>query len=182
MRHTAGKYPLQGIGCYVPLYIFEVMNNHTVAIRNNIFMAVVYFTLSLVISAWFIATKFWLYASVSAMIVSGAIAAAKWFIQLLAAMVLLKQNRWQFIRRMGFVCFAGSSLLLSYNLMFYLPLHLGGVTEFVLSLIIAVIAMIILYYRAVRQSRLPLIWFAGWLACLALAITLQLTIVDFNTF
>lgn len=167
---------------YIPAHIFGGMNNHVTATRNNIIIAVVYFALSLGISAWFIATKFWLYTSVSAMIVSGTIAGAKWAIQLLAAFVLLKQQRWQFIRRIGFVCFAGSCLLLTYNLMFYLPLGLSGVTEFVLSLIIAVVAMIILYYRAVRQTRLPFIWFAGWLACLAIAITLQLTIVDFNKF
>ena len=163
-------------------HIFGAMNNHAAAIRSNIIMAAVYFALSLIISAWFIATKFWLYASVSAMIISGTIAGAKWLIQLVAAFVLLKQRRWHFIRRIGFVCFAGSCLLLTYNLMFYLPLQLSGITGFVLSLIIAVIAMIILYYRAVRQTRLPFIWFAGWLACLAVAITLQLTIVDFNRF
>ncbi len=145
-------------------------------------MAIVYFGVSLGITAWFIATKFWLYASVEAMIISCSIAGAKWLIQLVAAFTLLKQNRWPFIRRIGFVCFAGSCLLLTYNAMFYLPLGLRGVTQFVLALLIAVLIMIILYYRAVRQTRLPFIWFAGWLACFAVAITLQLTIVDFNKF
>jgi len=151
-------------------------------VRNNIITAVVYFVSSLIITAWFIVTKFWLYASTTAMIVSCSIAGAKWAIQLVAAFVLLKQHRWQFIRRIGFVCFAGSCLLLTYNLMFYLGLPLSGVNQFVLSLIIAVLAMIVLYYRAVKQTRLPFIWFAGWLVCLAIAITLQLTIVDFNKF
>jgi hypothetical protein len=37
--------------------------------------------------------------------------------------------------------------------------------------------MIALYYQAVKKTGLSLKWWAGWLVCLAVAITLQLTVV-----
>jgi hypothetical protein len=37
--------------------------------------------------------------------------------------------------------------------------------------------MVLMYFFAVKQAALPLIWWFGWLFCLAIAISLQLTIV-----
>lgn len=76
--------------------------------------AVLYFLLATVISAMFIASNYWLYRNDNAMILSGNIAGAKWLIQIVAALFLLKELKWIFIRRIGFVCFIGSVVLLVY--------------------------------------------------------------------
>lgn len=127
--------------------------------KNNIIRAIIYFLLSAVLTGIFIANKFWFYDSVNQMILSGTIAGSKWLIQIIAALIFLKEKKWEFIRRIGFVCFVGSSVLFLYNILFYLPLPLGAFSLFVQSNGLSVLVMIMMYYRAVQKTGLPLKWF-----------------------
>jgi hypothetical protein len=45
------------------------------------------------------------------------------------------------------------------------------------SLIFSVFSMILIYYWNIKKCQISLLWWAAWLICLALAISLQLTIV-----
>jgi len=145
--------------------------------NNNIIRAIGYFLLSAVLTGIFIANKFWLYSSVNAMMLSGAIAGCKWLMQIIAALIFLKQKKWEFIRRIGFVCFIGSCVLFIYNILFYLPLPMGGFSLFVVSIGLSVLVMIAMYYNAVRKTGLSLKWYLLWLACLAVAVFLQIKVV-----
>lgn len=137
----------------------------------------IYFLLSVVLTGIFIANKFWFYDSVNQMILSGTIAGGKWAIQIVAALIFLKEKKWEFIKRIGFVCFIGSCLLFLYNILFYLPLPLSGFSLFILSIMISVLVMIVMYYRAVQKTGLPLKWFLLWFVCLAIAVFLQVKVV-----
>jgi hypothetical protein len=140
---------------------------------RSIALAALYFLFGTIITTWFIARKSWLYDSVELMVLSGSIAGAMWVIQLGAALILLRAERWAFIKKIGFVCLIGSAALLIY---YFLPIR-WGFSTLILSVALSVLSMIFLYYRAVKQSALSLYWFISWLACLLVAITLQLTIV-----
>lgn len=134
-----------------------------------------YFTLSTLLTWWFIAVSP-LYISFEQMLWSCGIAGGKWMIQLFAAFIFLKDKKWDFISRIGFVCFVGSLILVPFCLA--ASFHLADQTWFFIgSLIVAVLGMIYLYYRAVRQTNLSLFWWTAWLICLAIAISLQLTVV-----
>ncbi len=146
--------------------------------QNNrlIGKAVIYFALSAAITWYFIYCGASLYHfDMQKMLLSCSIAGAKWGIQILAALMMLKDKRWLFINRIGFTCYVGSCVLLPFC---FGPLRniLPG-NAFLLSLIAAVLLMIVLYYRSVRYCEISIIWFFSWLACLATAITLQLTVV-----
>jgi len=134
-----------------------------------------YFTLSSLFTWWFIAVSP-LYISFEQMLWSCGIAGGKWMIQLLAGFVFLKERKWDFIARIGFVCFIGSLLLIPYA--FAATLHLAdSTTFFIASLVVAVLAMIFLYQKAVQQTGLKKTWWYAWLICLAIAVSLQLTVV-----
>jgi hypothetical protein len=140
---------------------------------RSIALAVLYFLFGTIITVWFIARKFWLYDSVELMILSGSIAGAKWLIQLIAAVVFLREQRWVFIKNIGFVCLIGSAALLVY---YFLPTT-WGFASLTTSVAFSVLIMIFLYYRAVKQSAVSSYWFWGWISCLLIAILLQLTII-----
>lgn len=140
---------------------------------RSIALATLYFLFATIITSWFIARKFWLYDSVSLMGLSGSIAGAKWAIQIIAALILLKQQRWIFIKRIGLVALIGSAALMIY---YVLPISWDFYT-LVVSVGFSVLVMIGLYYKAVKQSNLSIIWFWGWIVCLIIAIMLQLTVV-----
>lgn len=144
---------------------------------KNILLAIVYFSLSIVLTGIFIANKFWLYPSVNAMCISGVIAGSKWAIQLVAAWIWLDKEKWIFIRRLGMVCLIGCCLLYTYNLIGFLALPFSGFNQFILAIAIAVGVMIAFYYRAVKKSNLSIKWFLAWVVCLAIAIGLQIKIV-----
>lgn len=110
------------------------------------------------------------------MILSGTIAGAKWLLQIIAAFIFLKEKKWEFIGRIAFVCFIGSCVLFTYNIMNYLPLSLGGFSQFLFAISLSVITMIFLYYRAVRKTAISMMWFWGWIVSLAIAILLQVTL------
>jgi hypothetical protein len=143
------------------------------SIGRSIALAILYFLFGTIITTWFIARKAWLYDSVELMILSGSIAGAKWAIQLSAALILLREERWTFIKNIGFVCLIGSAALLIY---YFLPIS-WGFSTLVISVAFSVLIMLVLYYRAVKQSAVSIYWFVSWVACLLVAITLQLTLV-----
>ena len=137
-------------------------------------LATFYFLLSTIITWWFITEGKLLYFSQKKMILSCTIAGAKWGVQILAALLFLKDKKWKFIKQIAFVCLVGSCILLPYC-------SLGFVKaidkSFLFSLIAAVVAMIIMYYKAVQQMEINKSWFWGWVVCLVIAISLQLFVV-----
>lgn len=108
------------------------------------------------------------------MILSCVIAGAKWGVQIVAALLFLKNKKWEFIKLIGFVCLIGSCILLPYCLFYFVR---SAPNSFLISLIIAVFTMIATYYKAVAQMNISKIWFWGWVSCLAIAISLQLFVV-----
>lgn len=140
---------------------------------RSIALAALYFLFGTIITVWFIARKFWLYDSVNLMALSGSIAGVKWLIQLLAALIILREKRWVFIKNIGLVCLIGSAALLIY---YFLPTT-WGFASLTVSVAFSVVIMIFLYYRAVRQSVVSIYWFWAWIVCLLAAIMLQLTVV-----
>lgn len=141
---------------------------------KNILLAVFYFVTSTFITWWFIDEGKLLYLSQSAMILSCAIAGGKWGIQIAAALFFLNEKKWEFIRQIGFVCFVGSCILIPYCVfVFVKQLYVS----FAFSLIFSVLAMMIMYYKAVVKTKVSLKWFWGWLLCLAIAISLQLLVI-----
>ena len=145
--------------------------------NKNIFLAVLYFLLATVLSGIFINNNTSLYSSVNVMILSGSIAGAKWMIQILAALFLLKEKKWDFVRRIGFVCFIGSAILFVYYIIDFLKLQLNGFSPFVVAIGLSVLVMIVMYYLAVKKTGISIAWFLGWMICLAIAILLQVFVV-----
>lgn len=145
--------------------------------KKTIFLAIVYFLLSAALAGIFIANKFWLYNNINAMIFSGTIAGGKWLLQIIAAYIFLKEKKWEFIKRIGFVCFIGSLILFVYYIFNFFPLPIDGFSQFIVSIGLSVLAMIMMYYRTVKKTGLSIKWFWGWMICLVIAISLQLNIV-----
>ncbi len=142
--------------------------------KKKILLAAIYFLLSTIITWWFIAEGRLLYFSENKMLLSCTIAGAKWGIQILAALLFLKNKKWEFIKHIAFVCLVGSCILLPYCLFDFVR---AIDKSFLFSLIAAVVAMIIMYYRAVQQMQISKKWFWGWVLCLAIAISLQVFVV-----
>jgi hypothetical protein len=144
--------------------------------RRNMIWAVVYFGLSTLITWWFIEAGKGLYADKGKMMLSCAVAGGKWGIQILAAVMLLgEEKRWAFLRRIGMVCLAGSVILLPFC--FEVVQVYAGERGFLYSLAVCVLLMIGLYYLSVRWTGISMRWFWGWIVCLIIAISLQLTVV-----
>ncbi len=143
---------------------------------RNIALSFIYFFLSTVITWWFIYCGTALYHfDEQKMLLSCCIAGGKWALQIVAALVFLGDKKWLFIRRIAFTCFIGSCILLPYC---FAPIRnmIPG-NPFLVSLIAAVAAMLILYYRSVGSTAISIKWYFGWVCCLAVAISLQLTVV-----
>ena len=117
-----------------------------------------------------------LYISNEQMLLSTSIAGGKWAIQILLGLIFLDSKRWAFIKEIGFVCLIGSCLLLPYIL-----LSISKISDdpklFIGSLMLAVFVMIFFYFKAIKKLELPIKWWLFWLLCLAVAVTLQLTVV-----
>ncbi|RYY71964.1 MAG: hypothetical protein EOO13_01225 [Chitinophagaceae bacterium] len=137
--------------------------------------AIIYFAISTIITWWFIDASP-LYESLQQKIVSCSIAGTKWGLQLCAAFIFLKNNKWDFIKNISVTCLAGSTLLLPYAVLAWF-FGIDNTDLFVGSLLVAVAVMILLYALSVRNAGLPLRWWVGWLTCLAVAILLQLSFV-----
>jgi len=142
---------------------------------RKISFAIFYILLSTLITWWFIQASP-LYTSMQQKLLSCGIAGAKWGLQILAALILLKEKKWVFIKDIGLTCFIGSLILLPYAI-FSSAFGVNEKNFFLGSLLVAVAVMILMYAISVRHSRLSKAWWLGWLACLAIAIFLQLTVV-----
>lgn len=142
---------------------------------KEIYRSILYFLLSSIITWWFVDASP-LYVGLQQKLLSTGIAGAKWTLQIVAAYFFLADKKWGFIKNMGATCLAGSLILLPYAIAATFTVW-NDTNFFVASLIIAVILMIILYFLNVKRSGLSLKWFWGWILSLAIAITLQLTIV-----
>ena len=142
---------------------------------KKIYLSILYFFLSTLITWWFVDVCP-LYSSLQQKLLSTGIAGAKWGLQIGAAYFFLSVKKWGFIKNIGATCLVGSFILLPYAISASFS-NLNNTAFFVTSLIIAVAVMIILYFLNVKKSGLSLKWFWGWMVCLAIAITLQLTVV-----
>ena len=140
-----------------------------------ILRAAIYFFLSTVITWWFIKASP-LYISTWQQLLSCGIAGGKWGLQILAALLFLAEKKWLLISRIGFTCLIGSLILLPYSCNLLVPFA-PGAPFFLGSLVVSVLAMIVSYYSSVRGAGLPLKWWFSWLGSLAVAVTLQLTVV-----
>jgi hypothetical protein len=142
---------------------------------KNIYFAILYFGLSGIIT-WLFVDACPLYSSFHQKLLSTGIAGAKWGLQIAAGYFFLGEKKWEFIKNIGAVCMAGSFVLLPYVIAAFFGKDHGSVF-FVNSLLLAVVLMIGLYFLNILRSGIPLKWFGGWLVCLGIAITLQLTVV-----
>jgi len=142
---------------------------------RKIYLALLYFFLSTLITWWFVDVCP-LYTGLQQKLLSTGIAGAKWGLQIGAAYFFLAEKKWEFIKNIGFTCLVGSIILLPYPIatVFF---KIDNAPFFVGSLIVAVLVMIVLYFLNVQKLALPKKWFWGWICCLAIAITLQLTVV-----
>ncbi|MFM6926721.1 MAG: hypothetical protein ACKOU7_14530 [Ferruginibacter sp.] len=146
------------------------MNN-----SRKIYLALLYFFLSTAITWWFVDVCP-LYESLQQKLLSTGIAGAKWGLQIIAAYFFMAEKKWDFLKNMGATCLVGSVILLPYAIAAAVS-DVYGATFFVGSLLTAVVVMIALYFLNVLKLGLPKKWFWGWICCLAIAITLQLTVV-----
>ncbi len=142
--------------------------------KKNVLLSFIYFVLSTIITWWFIAEGELLYISNNVMLLSCTIAGAKWGAQIIAALLFLKHKKWEFIKRIAFVCLVGSCILLPYCVLESLrELY----QSFLYAIIAAVAVMILLYYKAIQQMGLNKKWFWGWMFFLTIAILSQIFIV-----
>ena len=146
------------------------MNN-----SKKIYLAFLYFFLSTLIT-WWVVDACPLYSSLQQKLLSTGIAGAKWGLQIVAAYFFLSGKKWDFIKNTGFICLIGSVILLPYAIAASFS-HVNSATFFISALLIAVAVMIILYFLNVQKLSLHKKWFWAWIVCLAIAITLQLTVV-----
>jgi hypothetical protein len=123
---------------------------------------------------WLFIDNSYLYTSTNQKLLSCGIAGAKWTIQITAAIIILKEKKWMFLKKISLTCLAGSVVLLPYVLS---NANIKSEKFFLASLITSVLIMIISYYRSVKKVGVHMNWYYGWLVCLGIAILLQLTIV-----
>ncbi|ABG59824.1 hypothetical protein [Cytophaga hutchinsonii] len=143
--------------------------------EKNVQRAALYFFLSTVITWYFIE---WspVYIDVNQKILSCCIAGAKWNIQMIAALIFMDERRWLFLKNIGKTCLMGSLILIPYSISCLLGME-SGIVFFAGSLCASVTAMIVSYYIHVKNMHIGFLWFAGWLLCLAVAVSLQLALV-----
>ncbi|UOE50708.1 hypothetical protein MTO98_06420 [Mucilaginibacter sp. SMC90] len=142
---------------------------------RNAVAAILYFAVSIIITAWFIEQKFGYVATPTAILLSDIVAASKWVIITIAALVMLDDNKWIFIRRTAFAALAGSCAMYSTYAFRFLPV--SSWQQFTYAMVLAMLAMIIFFFKAVADTRLPLKWFAIWMAFLVLSIIVQIKVV-----
>lgn len=128
------------------------------------------FVLSTVLTAFFI-RAYRGYISPEIMVLSGSIAGGKWAIQLVLGWCLLGDKRWAYISQLATVCLLGSVVLVPF------AIFSGGAPSFFGSLIACIIVMGLNILRRLPRIGLSWRWPALWFALLAIAVTLQLTVV-----
>jgi hypothetical protein len=142
-------------------------------VTRNVFWAALYFFIAAALTIFFISGKLWLYSSERTMRISAAITGIKWLVQVIAAIVLLGDKKWTFIRGLGFVCLSGSLTLYLYYLFPFLPIAIDGFSQFIVSVASSILVTILMYYNIVQQNRISVAWFFGWAACLSVSFLLQ---------
>lgn len=111
------------------------------------------------------------YVSQKSMILSGSIASAKWAIQIIAGVLILGEKRWIYISQLAATCLIGSVTLLPYALLS------GGPGFFFGSLGASIFAMSIAILIGLPRIGLSWHWRALWFTLLAIAVSLQITVV-----
>ena len=96
--------------------------------------------------------------------------------KIIIAFLFLKEKKWEFIKNIGWVCLAGSLVLIPYIISAKMQWAADS-NFFIGSLFAAVVLMIWRYYKAVVKTGVSIKYWYFWLVCLAAAITLQLTVV-----
>ena len=142
---------------------------------KNFLLFVFYFGVSAILT-WLFVLLCPLYISKEQMLLSTFIAGGKWGIQILLGVLFLKEKSLPFLRKIGFVCLIGSLILVPFIISASAKWSDNG-GFFFGSLVVAVLVMICVYYKSVRDLQLPLQWWFFWLISLAVAVTLQLTVV-----
>ena len=142
---------------------------------RNAITAIIYFAISGLITAWFIEQKFGYMASPLTILFANFVSVFKWAVMVIAAILLLKRNKWIFIRRIGFACFAGTCMLLT--VFITRRFHIDSWQQFTYPVFLALFVMTVLCYAAVLRTDLSVKWFVGWLICLAIGIVLQTRVV-----
>lgn len=142
---------------------------------KHIILAGVCFFISTLLTWWFIEVSN-LYHSQKQEILSAGIAGGKWGLQILLALIFLREKKWAFIYGISVVCMVGSIILLPYCLAL-----ISGFPDspafFVGSLIAAVFAMLVFYYQTVKKNEVGGQWFVFFAVALFIAVSLQLTVV-----
>lgn len=138
--------------------------------KNDWLTAVAGFGLSIILT-WLFIESYRGYISLPQMALSGAIAGGKWAIQLSLAWVLLGDQKWRYYREMGVICATGSMILVPYIL------SPGDGKYFLASLIACVAVMAVLICWKLPRIGVTKFWVLLWLGLLAIAVTLQLTVV-----
>jgi hypothetical protein len=111
------------------------------------------------------------YVSQETMILSGSIASGKWAIQIILGALLLREKRWLYISQLAATCLIGSVTLLPFALLS------GGPGFFFGSLGASIFAMSIAILIGLSRIGLSWHWRALWFCLLAIAVSLQITIV-----
>lgn len=137
-------------------------------------VSAVCFFLSAFITGWFIVEGKDQYNTNRLMLLSGAIAAVKWLLQIAAALLFLYGRRASFLAGIGMVCLLGAIVLLPYC---FSALIQSFSSSFFLSLLCSVAVMIFCYNSVIIQTSVGKKWLLSWLGTLMLAIWLQLTLV-----
>jgi len=142
---------------------------------KNQWQSLVCFSLASLFISWFITTSPFPIPP-SRIALSNVIAGSKWTIQIIAAFIFLRDQRWIFIKNIGLVYLIGSCLLLPYIFLSYLGIN-NDASFFNLSQLLSMMIMIFYYYRAVELSQLEITWWLTWLACQIIALFMQITLV-----
>lgn len=131
---------------------------------------VVSFLLSTLFTALFI-RAYDGYVSERIMLLSGCVAGGKWAIQMVAGWCLLGKRKWVYLSTLATTCLIGSTVLLPYAALS------GGAGFFFGSLIGSIVVMAASLVGLQRRAGFSWRWQALWFGLLAVAVTLQLTVV-----
>jgi hypothetical protein len=142
---------------------------------RNAIIAIIYFAVSGLVTAWFIGQKFGYFASPLTILFANFVSVFKWAVIVIAAIVLLKRNKWVFIRRVGFACFTGTCMLLTVFITRHL--HIDSWKQFTYPVFLALLVMTVLCYAAVHRTGVSFKWFIAWFVCLIIGIVLQTQVV-----
>ena len=121
--------------------------------KKNIAVFLFYFAASAFLTICFILLCP-LYISNQQILFSTGIAGGKWAIQIIIGLYFLKEKAFLFLRNIGFVCFIGSCILIPYIISAATKIS-DSADFFFGSLIVAVLIMIALYYKAVPSRKRP---------------------------